>query len=155
MGRAAHAKDKLRQGFCSQMLPRLGPSEQRLAHAIPSPSVSLCRRWHLRSFPPFPCAHNNLDIRMPYPPNGSSNLASKCADTLLCWLRTLPLWILVVAIFLAGALRSHIASLFARPAAPAATVAAPARARHPRSSSDSDEPLVATTTTRTTIRKSA
>ncbi|KAH7012705.1 uncharacterized protein B0I36DRAFT_369826 [Microdochium trichocladiopsis] len=50
--------------------------------------------------------------RMPLAPNSSANIASKCADTLLCWLRTLPLWALVIALVLLGALRSRLVALF-------------------------------------------
>lgn len=52
---------------------------------------------------------------MPFPgsPN-SSSLLSKCGSTLFCFLRNLPLWLIVIVIFVAGALSSRAVGLLDR-----------------------------------------
>jgi hypothetical protein len=46
---------------------------------------------------------------MPFSPLASQSFLSKCGSTLFCYLRTVPLWILVVLILIFGALRSRVA----------------------------------------------
>ena len=58
---------------------------------------------------------------MSIPPN--HGLVAQCTTTVLCHLRSAPLWIIVLVVFVFGALRSRLAPLFGRnprPPAPAA-----------------------------------
>jgi hypothetical protein len=46
---------------------------------------------------------------MPFSPFANPSFLSKCGSTVLCHLRTVHLWLLVVLIFILGALRNRIA----------------------------------------------
>jgi len=57
----------------------------------------------------------------------SGPLLSKCSSTLFCFLRTVPLWIVVIVVLLAGALRQFVCRS-ASSSSPTSRVRARARA---------------------------
>lgn len=52
---------------------------------------------------------------MPYPPAGSPSLLAKCGTTVLCILRSVPLWAVVVIVLLLGAARRRVRDLLFAP----------------------------------------
>lgn len=48
---------------------------------------------------------------MPYPPANSPSLLAKCGTTLICILRSVPLWAVVLIVLLLGAVRRRISVL--------------------------------------------
>lgn len=48
---------------------------------------------------------------MPYPQTPSASLFAKCGTTLVCVLRSVPLWVVVIVVLLFGFARSRVSRL--------------------------------------------
>ena len=98
----------------------------RIPGSGPPPGRSGCHRIRLPSSLA-PTLSPSARTYMPVPPN--PGLLAQCTTTLLCHLRSVPLWIVVVVVFVFGALRARLATLLDRNPRPPTPAAASAHKR--------------------------